>query len=435
VEAPTREGAASDAAAPTPVAGDPVIPEPGRFRRFAERHPVAMDLAVAGIYLLPALAMVTVYGTWAEFGEWVGPKPVLANSPAAATSWFFAAFTLVGCVLLVAWRRRHPVCLLAAVVVMDASGLVMTGVPDNWLVLFALFAVAQRASARAAWIGLTATCVELMLFGSLYGGGGAFDAELIMSVVLDAAVVSVFIHLGNRRRYVAALVELARHLALERDQRAVIAVAAERSRIAREMHDVVAHSVAVMVTLSDGAQAAIDRDPERARQAMAVVSETGRQTVTDMRGLLSVLHSEAGPTQELAPQPGADQLVPLIESFKASGLPVMAYLAASIPDHQALGLAIYRIVQESLTNVLRHAAGAQWVRVGITEPAPRVFQVVVENGPPGSDSLRNGDWEGSGQGLIGMRQRVGVFGGELSAGPTSEGGWRVEATLREGGSE
>jgi signal transduction histidine kinase len=131
----------------------------------------------------------------------------------------------------------------------------------------------------------------------------------------------------------------------------------------------------------------------------------------------------------LEPQPGAADLVPLVNSFQASGLPVKLTLAAAAPEDRALGLAVYRIAQEALTNVLRHAPGAKWVSVSVTEPAPGRREVAVENGPPPPGAPAQ-EWDGSGQGLVGMRQRAEVFGGTLEAGPTPEGGWRVRATLR-----
>jgi signal transduction histidine kinase len=409
----------------------PTLPLPGPFRRLAEAHPVWMDLIVAACFLVvsmaSALTPVEVEGDGdPALGHWFAP--LLQGAPDAAARAAFAAYWVLAVAALVAWRRPHPIWLLAGAIVLDSLIWATIGLPDQWLVLFALFAVAQRASARAAWIGLAVTCADLVAMTWLLGGGTPADPSTIPVLALYTVVVSVFVHLGNRRRYVAALVDRAEHLALERDQRAQIAVADERARIARELHDVVAHSVAVMVTLSDGAQAAVGRQPERAREAMAMVSRTGRQAVADMRRLLAVLRTES----DLVPQPGVPDLVPLVDSFKQSGMPVTLELAAAFPDHQALGLTIYRVVQESLTNVLRHAGRPEWVRVAITQPSAQAYRVLVENGPPTRpDEEPAGQWDGSGQGLVGMAQRVAVFGGQLEAGPTAAGGWRVVATVEE----
>ncbi|MDR1442488.1 MAG: histidine kinase [Bifidobacteriaceae bacterium] len=406
----------------------PALPQPGPFRRFAAGHPVLMDLAVAALYLVQVVALANPPRRAALVPS--GPRarldPLVASLPERAIAFYLLGSVIAGAIVLLAWRRRHPLWLLAAAMAIDFLDWAMTGGSDSWLPLFALFAVGQRTSPRAAWIGLAAACAEAELSGSLFGGRGPAAPESIAGMAIYVMVVSVSVHLGNRRRYVAALIDRAEHLALERDQRAQIAVAAERERIAREMHDVVAHSVVVMVTLSDGAQAAVGRDPDQARQAMALVSETGRGAVADMRWLLSVLRAEP----DLAPQPGLGQLLGLIDSFRAAGLPVELSLAAAVPPDQALELALYRIVQESLTNVLRHAGGTRWVHVDITEEAPFLYRVVIANGPPEGAPAEGGSWEGSGQGLVGMKQRAILFDGEFMAGPAPDGGWIVEATLR-----
>jgi signal transduction histidine kinase len=353
-------------------------------------------------------------------------RPWVAQEKTSLILAVYVALVLAGAVALFAWRRRHPVWLLLAVLGLEAVQMTGFGYSDVWLMLFALFALAQRTRARTAWIGLAATGLEVAMFSYLLGGKER-NPSLIAEIAWYAIAMSIFVHLGNRRRYVAALVDRAEHLALERDQRAQIAVARERERIARELHDVVAHSMAVTVTLADGAAATISRDPVKARAAMETVSETGRRTVADMRRLLAVLRTEP----DLAPQPGADQLLSLVESFRKSGLPVSTKLAAALPEDKALGLTVYRIIQESLTNVLRHAPTAAWVRVAISQPEDNTFQVLIENGPPSDSAGARTDWEGSGQGLVGMAQRVEVFGGTFEAGPTADGGWRVVAVLRE----
>jgi signal transduction histidine kinase len=335
---------------------------------------------------------------------------------------------VIGAVGLAVWRRRHPIWLTAVALTCGVTSAVLLSAFDWVLLVFALFAVGQRASAKAIWICGGAAVVLVGAALTLFTGLGARDGAVVEVALLCwlALLVSLFAQVGARRRYVAALIDSARHLAQERDQRAQIAVSQERERIAREMHDVVAHSVAVMVTLSDGAQAAVDKDPVRARAAMAQVSKTGRSAVSDMRRLLAILRSEP----ELEPQPGIEDLLALVNSFKESGLPVQLELAARTQPDQALGLAVYRIVQESLTNVLRHAPSTRWAKVAVREPAPGWREVTVENGPPRQGSAAP-PWDGSGRGVIGMRQRAEVFGGKLEAGATPDGGWLVRATLEQ----
>jgi signal transduction histidine kinase len=359
--------------------------------------------------------------------------------------------------MLILWRRRHPLWLLVGTVVLQVTCRGLVGVEDNLLLFFALFAVAQRASAKTAWLGFAGAAAVITTVGFLYDTSLDGFVTLTPILVTWALAVAIFVHFGNRRRYVQALVELAKHLARERDQAAQIAAAEERARIARELHDVVAHSLAVMVTLSDGAVAVAETDPTAAKSTMVKVSETGRDAVSDMRRLLAVLRSSA----DRSPQPGAADLMPLVDSFRQTGLPVELELKASFPAHQALALAIYRIVQESLTNVLRYARSTPKVEVQVTAPRPGVYQVVVENAAPtalvlgsspdrepadgqASDGVREGGqtaaeaaagaelsrtWDGAGRGILGMTERAALFGGQLTAGPTKSGGWRVEATL------
>jgi signal transduction histidine kinase len=179
-----------------------------------------------------------------------------------------------------------------------------------------------------------------------------------------------------------------------------------------------------MVTLSDGAVSAVHKDVEVATKAMEKVSETGRQAVGDMRRLLAVLRSDA----DLTPQPGAAELVPLVASFRDSGLPVHLELSAALPNDPALALTVYRIVQESLTNVLRHCPHTPGVVVTVTEPQTGLIDIEVVNEPQTVAASGPG-WEGSKQGLVGMAQRVEVYNGTLETGPTAAGGWRVHATL------
>ncbi|NTW42187.1 MAG: hypothetical protein HGA44_20300 [Cellulomonadaceae bacterium] len=232
----------------------------------------------------------------------------------------------------------------------------------------------------------------------------------------------------NRRLHVAELVARGNALARDRDQQALLARAAERTRIAREMHDVVAHSLSVMIALADGAGAALDRAPDRSRAALDELSATGRTALADMRRVLGVLHEPDAPLQ---PQPGSDDLGELVERFRATGLPVRtAGLACPLPADTGLQLAVYRIVQESLTNALRYAPATALVDVTISR-SPSSVEVVVTDTGAGALVVDQG---GAGHGLVGMRERVEVYGGTVTAGPW-RGGWRVHAVLpwQEGG--
>ena len=249
--------------------------------------------------------------------------------------------------------------------------------------------------------------------------------NLLVLGVLKAIMALVAIALASRRRYLGTLLERNRMLALERDQRAQLAVADERARIAAEMHDVVSHSLAVMVTLADGAGRVLPADVPTAQEALAQIGDTGRAAVADMRRLLAFLRADA----ELSPQPGLAQLGELVEQMKDAGLPVTLTTDVGLPADPSLGLAVYRIVQEGLTNVLRHAPDAAWVQVSVTQPEPGRVEVCITNATSAGTA---GVGTGAGQGLMGVRQRVAVWNGELDAGPTPAGGWALRAQLHTG---
>ena len=198
---------------------------------------------------------------------------------------------------------------------------------------------------------------------------------------------------------------------------------AERNRIAREMHDIVAHNITVMISLADGAAYTAARDPEIATTAMETVSATGRQALAEMRRLLGVLRDDSG--SALVPQPGVPELDQLLEQVRAAGLPVTLEVAGdgrSLPA--GAQLTVFRLVQESLTNCLKHAGASAAARVRLRYAADSVDVEVIDTGRSGSRSNDAG-----GRGLEGMRERAAVYAGTVEAGPSSGGGWRVHARL------
>lgn len=231
---------------------------------------------------------------------------------------------------------------------------------------------------------------------------------------------------GARRAYLAEVEQRVRRLEFEQDQQARIAVAEERNRIARELHDVLAHSVSVMVTQADGAAYAVRAKPELAEQAVSTISTTGRQTLTELRSLLHVLRNPDDDGTDRAPQPGASGVRHLVARVTELGLPVTLDLTGDVDDlAPGIGLATYRIVQESLTNVLKHAGWKATAKVAVDNDGERVHIEVTDNGARGVlQPLAEG-----GNGVIGMRERASVYGGTLVAGPHSDGGWQVTATL------
>ncbi len=247
-------------------------------------------------------------------------------------------------------------------------------------------------------------------------------------VGLTAAVLIVGLYVGTRRAYLAALSDRARQLEIERDQSSALAAAAERARIAREMHDSVAHHLTVIVALSDGALRAVTRSPAEAAEAIADVSGTARQALAETRRLLGVLRADSG-HESRQPLPGLADLDDLVGHVRAAGLPVRYELsgfgtgtAAALPAD--LQLAVFRLVQEALTNTMKHAGpgASATVRLRLT---PAGVQVEVQDdgaGPAAGPGAAGG-------GLTGMRERISAFGGELDFGPRGGRGWQVTARL------
>jgi signal transduction histidine kinase len=237
--------------------------------------------------------------------------------------------------------------------------------------------------------------------------------------------------LRTRRAYYAQLEERAERMHREREAQSKAAVAAERARIARELHDVVAHNVSVMVVQADGAAYVLDAAPDQARQALGTISSTGRQALAEMRRLLGLLRAGDDAGGEYVPQPGVDQLADLIEQVRGAGLPVRFEVAGQArPLSSGVELTAYRIVQEALTNVRKHGGDGASASVVLGFGDAALDLLIEDDGRGGPDGLyQQGGRDGLGQGLIGMRERIGMVGGTLTAGPRPGGGFRVSAML------
>jgi signal transduction histidine kinase len=404
-----------------PVEGDLRLPKPpGVIRQFWYRHPRLTDALVAAAYVVPVLTLDLFV--------------VLSDSVVAERGLlpFGIVLVLLGGLALL-FRRRRPWTVLVVSWVVVLLCVPAFGSNDQFISIFALYALAVYGSVRAAWIGYAASCVVgfaasflvVMLDPSARAGEPIANGISFAVVLLIAVLVGI--NIGNRRRYVVALIDRAAQLARERDQQARLAAADERSRIAREMHDIVSHGLTVMVTLADGSAASVATRPDRATDAMRQVAETGRQALVDMRRMLGLL-DDGTPRQsepELAPQPGVAEIAALVDGFRTAGLAVRLTTRGSPPADPAEQLTIYRLVQESLTNVLRHSAGATAVTVDVVYDTEGV---TVEVGNDGANAPTPGSANG-GHGIVGMRERVALYGGTIDSGPRPGGGWTVLATL------
>ncbi|MEE1786746.1 sensor histidine kinase [Streptomyces sp. SP17BM10] len=233
-----------------------------------------------------------------------------------------------------------------------------------------------------------------------------------------------------RRAYLTELEDRAARLERERDAQSKVAVAAERARIARELHDVVAHNVSVMIVQADGAAYVLDNSPQQAKEALGTIASTGRQALVEMRRLLGVLRT-ADTADEYVPQPGVEELPELLEQVRTAGLRV-DYATSGHPRELPRGveLTVYRIVQEALTNVRKHGGPDVHARVAV-DFGERELAVLVEDDGRGTtdEQLASGGTDGLGHGLIGMRERVGMVSGSLDVGPRPGGGFRIRAVL------
>jgi signal transduction histidine kinase len=239
---------------------------------------------------------------------------------------------------------------------------------------------------------------------------------------LTVAATVLGITVRQRRALVASLHERAARLELERDREGELGAAAERARIAREMHDIVSHNLTVMIALADGAGYAMKDSPERALTAIGRASSTGRQALVEMRRLLGVLKDEPA-EHPLEPQPGLERLDELVARVNAAGIPVSVRVDGE-PRALAAGvqLTVFRVAQEALTNTLKHAGRPATAHVALRCATGAVDLTVVDTGT-GTPAPRGG------RGLRGMRERAAAYGGELEAGPLADGGWRVHLSL------
>jgi signal transduction histidine kinase len=326
--------------------------------------------------------------------------------------------------LPLAVRRWWPIPVL---VVVGLFSVLATGdLPGPWvpigLVAIAGYAVGERASDRTR-----SAVVTLFVGGAIGLGLVAQDAATIPSLVLPFVVIVPAWLAGDtvraRRLDAAARVEAAARQLREAQARAAAAAAEERRRMARDLHDVVAHGVSVMVIQAGAARQVVETSPGRATESLLTIEATGREVMSELRRMLGALNDD-GEAASLAPQPGIDQVAPLVERVRQAGLPAELQVDGDPrPVPASLDVTAYRIVQEALTNALRYARQAR-TTVHIAYEPDQLRLEVLDDGPGGT-----ADSEGAGRGLAGMRQRAELIGGRLEAGRRLGGGFAVRAWL------
>jgi signal transduction histidine kinase len=369
--------------------------------RSAERHPAGLDLVCAVVLAGASFVGIAVQGRLHHPGVIAFcvalPAALLARHRDPR-----AAFALVAALALGQWFFSTPQL-------------------SDGAVLIALF-----------WVSLDSDLVAMGL------AAGVTEAGAIMSAlrwspdqplkvwvgITGLGVAAAGLGVGIRQR--RALVS---RLEFERDQEGRLGAAAERARIAREMHDIVSHNLTVMIGLADGATYALGASPEAAGSAMRRVSATGRQALGEMRRLLGVLRDET-PAEPFAPQPGLDRLDDLLARVEAAGIPVSIDISGD--PHELSGgvqLAVFRVAQEALTNALKHAGRPASARLSLCISGGTVQLVVTDTGRRSTATPADPAAASGGRGLRGMRERAAAYGGALEAGPTPDGGWRVELRI------
>lgn len=352
------------------------------------------------------------------------------DPPIAGARWWVTPLLLVPSAALLL-RRRQVVVAVSGVWVPIAVHAAFTGrgaegiflVWPAWVSLYALTAYGRR---RQIGTGLALVLVALAVHDWFDPGAWRAGPESAWSaawwdlLLVVAPLIGGLVAAARRVRVLAAEKALA-------EARARAAVAEERARIARELHDVVTHHINLVVLQAMAGSGLLDRDPEQVREPLAVIERSGREALAEMRRLLGVLRDEDG-EQPVAPQPGVDDVGALLDSARAAGLSVELAVSGS-PRRLPAGLAltVYRLVQEALTNAARHASGA---RVGVTlDYGPADVEVrIVDDGGRGTTRPRD-RLPGGGRGLLGMRERVALYAGNVEAGPAPDGGFAVHARL------
>ena len=337
-----------------------------------------------------------------------------------------------GLVLPLLWRRRRPTL---AFVVIAAVFFVQLGL-GTWLradvaLLISLYSLALHGQLRRLPAACAITlCALVLFFARLPSQVPVLDALFILFSTITAAVALGLV-IRIRRAQLAVLRDRAARLEVERDQRSKLAAAAERTRVAREMHDIIGHNLSVIITLADGGAYATDLAPERGKQALLLIGDTGRQALGELRRMLGVLRVQT-PTPdapELSPQPGVADLDALCARIRAAG-PQVVYRTGGEPAalDRGVQLTVYRIVQEALTNALKHAGHDTRVELAVTVDELRLHIDCHDTGPGGTVTGPVPSHD-EGHGLAGMRERAALYHGTVTAGPAPGGGWTVRVTL------
>ncbi|WP_030593189.1 sensor histidine kinase [Streptomyces anulatus] len=392
-----------------------------RLYDFIRRHPTGVDVFWA-VFLLGLSGVSMVSGMYDAGREEIVAVPVV-----------------LGLSTVVALRRKAPEKMLLLAILVGVVQLVFDVRPGigNFAMLVITYTVAtvgERWASRLALVcSLSAAALSQLRWEA--EPGGSWPQVIFVTVIMTVPFVLAWVlgdSLRTRRAYFDQLEERAARLEREREAQSKVAVAAERARIARELHDVVAHNVSVMVVQADGAAYVMDAAPDQAKQALETISSTGRQALAEMRRLLGVLRTGDAPESgEYVPQPDVEQIEDLVEQVRQTGLEVDFKVEGTPrPLPSGVELTAYRVVQEALTNTRKHGGPDAGASVRLVYFDDGLGLLIEDDGRGAAHELyEDGGADGAGHGMIGMRERVGMVGGTLDAGPRPGGGFRISALL------
>ncbi|MET9515259.1 histidine kinase [Streptomyces sp. NPDC002994] len=387
-----------------------------RVRAFDRRHPSAWDLLLTGFFVTAALI---------DYGE--GGWQTIAHN-ANLPDWLVCSMSL-GLSVPLLWRRRHPLPVLTAMsLIALANSLTGAVLQAALLQFFLVFNIALRLPLKTLWWAAVLV-VGPSVAGALRFPDGGWDGQVIPAIWVFSVVALLGIAVRTRRDYTEALLDRARRLEVERDQQAQLAAAAERTRIAREMHDIIGHNLSVITGLADGGRYAAAKSPERAVQALDAISTTSRTALTELRRLLGVLRDDEPPAAELTPQPTLTDLHQLMDGVRAAGLPVRMTVSrhpdSVPPPGPGQQLTVYRVVQEALTNTLKHAGPDATAEVNVNYTPQAITATITDKTTSTHTSIPSPE----GRGITGMRERTALYEGTLETGARPTGGWRIHLHL------
>ncbi|WP_425588381.1 sensor histidine kinase [Streptomyces tremellae] len=404
------------------MARGPVAHAPGPIRRavcWSRAHPTGPDVLIAVVVQVLMLVTAVAHPRGGR-----GFTPPIDVRPPGALS--FTLMTLAAAALVL--RRHRPRSVLLVTGCLTVVELA-AGRPDSpivFTVVVGLFTLAAHTDRPTTWrVGLL-TMAVLTGVAMAFGTGPWYTQQNLGVFAWTGMAAAAGDAVRSRRAFIDAMRERAERAERTREEEAGRRVAEERLRIARDLHDVVAHHIALVNVQAGVAAHVMDKRPDQAKEALAHVREASRSAIEELRATVGLLRQSGDPEAPTEPAPGLAQLDALVDTFRSAGLPVECLVPEEPPRlPAAVGLAAYRIVQEALTNVRKHAGAGARAEVSVVRAGAGIEVTVLDDGGTGPRESA----PGGGHGLLGMRERVVALGGSLVAEPRYGGGFRVQAIL------